>query len=59
MSTGQNLMDCMVAPIVEKACGTCAKGVTINAATSHAQSAFWNSSMMVSMPTSANAEMSA
>ena len=59
MSTGQNRIWCKVAPIVEKACGTCANGVTINATKSHAQSACWNSLTMVSMPTSANVEMSA
>ena len=59
MSTGRTVISCRVAPIVEKACGTCANGVTINAARSQAQSACWNSLTMVSIPTSATAEMSA
>ena len=50
ISTGQNRISCSVAPIVENACGTCEMGDRSRAASSHHQSAFWNSSTIVSMP---------
>ena len=58
MSTGMNRISCIVAPIVENACGTCESGDRMNATSSHDQSACLNSSTMVSMPMLANAEIS-
>ena len=58
ISTGQNRISCIVAPIDEKAWGTCESGESTRATSSHDHSASWNCSMIVSMPMLAKAEIS-
>ncbi len=58
ISTGQKRISCIVAPIDENAWGTWESGESTRATSSHDQSASWNSSMIVSMPMLAKAEIS-
>ena len=57
MTTGPNRTGRMQAPIVENAWGNATTGASIRASPSQIRSASWNSSMRLSRPTFATAEM--